>query len=118
MGQPLMVIKTREEDKVVVFDVEGEIRRSDVPQTTLHSLVESQLDRGRRKVLINLEGVSFIDSFGVGQILASYTSTQNLGGKFKICGISKRLLLIFQITMLHKVLEIHEDCQHALDSFG
>jgi len=118
MGQPLMVIKTREEDKVVVFDVEGEIRRSDVPQTTLHSLVEAQLDRGRRKVLINLEGVSFIDSFGVGQILASYTSTQNLGGKFKICGISKRLLLIFQITMLHKVLEIHEDCQHALDSFG
>ena len=113
-----MVIKTREEDKVVVFDVEGEIRRSDVPQTTLHSLVESQLDRGRRKFLINLEGVSFIDSFGVGQILASYTSTQNLGGKFKLCGISKKLLLIFQITMQHKVLEIHEDCAHALESFG
>ncbi len=118
MGQPIMLIKTREEDKVVVFDVEGEIRRSDVPQQTLHSLVEAQLDRGRRKVLINLKDVSFIDSFGVGQILASYTSTQNLGGQFKLCGISKKLLIIFQITMLHKVLEIHEDCAHALDSFG
>jgi anti-anti-sigma factor len=112
-----MVIKTREADKVVIFDVEGEIRRSDIPQTTLHSLVEAQLDRGRRKVLVNLRGVDFIDSFGVGQILASYTSTQNLGGKFKLCGISQKLLLIFQITMLHKVLEIHDDCDRALESF-
>ena len=117
MGQPPLIIKTREADKVVIFDVEGEIRRSDAPQTTLHSLVESHLDRGKRRVLVNLHGVSFIDSFGVGQILASYTSTQNLGGKFKLCGISKKLLLIFQITMLHKVLEIHEDCDRALESF-
>jgi anti-sigma B factor antagonist len=112
-----MVIKTREADKVVIFDVEGEIRRSDIPQQTLHSLVEAQLDRGRRKVLVNLRGVDFIDSFGVGQILASYTSTQNLGGKFKLCGISKRLLLIFQITMLNKVIEIHDECDRALESF-
>lgn len=112
-----MVIKTREAEKVVIFDVEGEIRRSDIPQQTLHSLVEAQLDRGRRKVLVNLRDVGFIDSFGVGQILASYTSTQNLGGTFKLCGISKRLLLIFQITMLDKVIQIHEDCDRALESF-
>jgi anti-anti-sigma factor len=117
MGQPELVIKTREADKVVIFDVEGEIRRTNELQTTLHGLVESHLDRGRRKVLVNLSGVSFIDSFGVGQILASYKSTQNLGGKFKLCGISPKLLIIFQITMLHKVLEIHDDCDRALESF-
>ena len=113
-----MVIKSRDVDKVVIFDVEGEIRRTDAPQQTLHSMVEAQLDRGRRNVLLNLGGVEFIDSFGVGQILASYISTQNLGGKLKLCGISPKLLLIFQITMLHKVLEIHEDCDRALESFG
>jgi anti-sigma B factor antagonist len=113
-----MVIKSRDVDKVVIFDIEGEIRRTDAPQQTLHSLVEAQLDRGRRNVLLNLGGVEFIDSFGVGQILASYISTQNLGGKLKLCGISQKLLLIFQITMLHKVLEIHEDCDRALESFG
>lgn len=112
-----MVIKTREAEKVVIFDVEGEIRRSDIPQQTLHSLVQAQLDRGRRKVLVNLGGVDFIDSFGVGQILASYTSTQDLGGRFKLCGISKRLMLIFQITMLDKVIEIHDECDRAVDSF-
>jgi len=113
-----MVIKTREQDDVVIFDIEGEIRRTDTVQETLHGLVEAQLNRGRRNILLNLAGVEFIDSFGVGQILASYISTQNLGGKLKLCRISHKLLLIFQITMLHKVLEIHEDCDKALGSFG
>lgn len=113
-----MVIKTRELDNVVIFDIEGEIRRTDTAQETLHSLVEAQLDRGRRNVLLDLGGVEFIDSFGVGQILASYISTQNLGGKLKLCRISHKLLLIFQITMLHKVLEIYDDCDKALESFG
>jgi anti-anti-sigma regulatory factor len=53
----------------------------------------------------------------VGEILASYISTQNLGGKLKLCRISKKLLLIFQITMLTKVLDIQEDCECALESF-
>jgi anti-sigma B factor antagonist len=113
-----MVIKTRELDNVVVFDIDGEIRRTDTAQETLHSLVEAELDRGRRNVLLNLAGVEFIDSFGVGQILASYISTQNVGGKLKLCRISHKLLLIFQITMLHKVLEIHDDYDKALESFG
>jgi anti-sigma B factor antagonist len=117
MGQEKMVITTRETGDVIIFDIEGEIRRTDIVQTTLHSLVQSQLDRGRRNVLLNLAGVGFIDSFGVGEILASYTSTQNLGGRFKLCQISEKLLLIFKITMLDKVLDIQQDCDRALESF-
>jgi len=113
-----MVIKSRELGNVVIFDIQGEIIRTDTAQEALHSLVQAQLDRGRRNVLLDLGGVEFIDSFGVGQILASYISTQNLGGKLKLCRISNKLLLIFQITMLHKVLDIHEDCDRALESFG
>jgi anti-sigma B factor antagonist len=112
-----MVIKTLEENNVIIFDVEGEMRRTDTPQTTLQSLVKAQLDRGRRNVLLDLGGVEFMDSFGVGEILASYTSIQNLGGKFKLCRISKKILLIFKITMLDKVLDIHDDRSHALESF-
>jgi anti-anti-sigma factor len=112
-----MLIKTREANSVIIFDIEGEIRRSESMQTTLHNPVKAHLDRGKRNVLLNLEGVEFIDSFGVGEILASYISTQNLGGKLKLCRISKKLLLIFQITMLTKVLDIQEDCECALESF-
>ena len=63
------------------------------------------------------EKVGFIDSFGVGEILASYISTHNLGGKLKLTRISKKLYLIFQVTMLTKVLDIFENEDAALQSF-
>jgi anti-sigma B factor antagonist len=112
-----LVIKVREINRVIVFDIEGEMRRHDTPQVTLSSLVQGELDRGRRNVVFNLAGVGFIDSFGVGEILASFKSIQDLGGKLKLCEISDKLLLIFRITMLDKVLDIRENCGRALDSF-
>lgn len=112
-----MEIHAREKDDVVIFDIEGEIRRSDVTDITLHQLVKDQLDVGKRNILLNFKNVEFIDSFGVGEILASYISTHNLGGKLKIAKISKKLYLVFQVTMLTKVLEIFDEEEIALNSF-
>jgi anti-anti-sigma factor len=112
-----MEINAREQNDVIIFDIEGEIRRSDVSDVTLHQLVKDQLDTGKRNILLNFKDVEFIDSFGVGEILASYISTHNLGGKLKIAKISKKLFLIFQVTMLTKVLEIFDDEDVALESY-
>jgi len=112
-----MVIKKREKNSIVIFDIEGEIRRSDITDVTLHQLVKEQLEGGKKHILLNFDKVEFIDSFGVGEILASYISTHNLGGKLKLARISKKLYLIFQVTMLTKVLDIHEEEDSALQSF-
>ncbi|TRZ87120.1 anti-sigma factor antagonist [bacterium] len=112
-----MIIKTREKGEVVIFDIEGEIRRSDLSETTLHELVKDRLMSGTRNILFNFEKVEFIDSFGVGEILASYISTQNLGGKLKLARISKKLYLVFQVTMLTKVLEIFDSEESAMQNF-
>jgi anti-anti-sigma factor len=112
-----MVIDKRERNSVVIFDIEGEIRRSDITDVTLHQLVKDELERGRKQILLNFEKVDFIDSFGVGEILASYISTHNLGGKLKLARISKKLYLIFQVTMLTKVLDIFDEEDLALRSF-
>lgn len=112
-----MEINAREKSNVVIFDIEGEIRRSDLTDVTLHQLVKDQLDDGKRNILLNFKDVEFIDSFGVGEILASYISTHNLGGKLKIAKISKKLYIIFQVTMLTKVFEIFDDEDMALDSY-
>jgi len=112
-----MEISAREKSNVVIFDIEGEIRRSDLTDVTLHQLVKDQLDDGKRNILLNFRNVEFIDSFGVGEILASYISTHNLGGKLKIAKISKKLYIIFQVTMLTKVFEIFDDEDMALDSY-
>ncbi len=112
-----MDIRTRDFNSVVIFDIDGEIRRSDMTDATLHQLVKAQLERGRRDILLNFENVEFVDSFGVGEILASYISTNNLGGKLKLVRISKKLYLIFQVTGLVRVLEIYDDEDAALKSF-
>ena len=113
-----MEINLREVDKVSIFDINGEIRRSEIIDLTLHQVVKDQLDGGIRYILLNLEGVEFIDSFGVGEILASFIATQNLGGNLKLAKISKKLYLVFKITGLTKVLEIFEDEESALQSFS
>jgi anti-anti-sigma factor len=112
-----MVINKREKNSVVIFDIEGEIKRSDITDVTLHQLVKDQLESGKKHILLNFEKVEFIDSFGVGEILASYISTHNLGGQLKLARISKKLFLVFQVTMLTKVLDIVEDEETALQGF-
>ena len=112
-----MDIKLRKKDPVVIFDIKGEIRRSDISDSTLHEVVKEQLEEDRTNILLNLSGVEFIDSFGVGEILASFISTQNLGGKLKLMNISEKLYVVFQVTMLTKVLEIFKDEESALNSF-
>ncbi|MBN1221818.1 MAG: STAS domain-containing protein [Candidatus Aminicenantes bacterium] len=112
-----MRIQSRKKDDIIIFDIEGEIRRSDMSDVTLHQLVKDQLDAGDKKILLNFEKVEFIDSFGVGEILASYISTHNFGGQFKIAKISQKLYLVFQVTMLTKVLDIVDDVETAISSF-
>jgi len=112
-----MVITKREKNNIVIFDLEGEIRRSDTSDVSLHQFVKEQLDRGKRDILLNFDKVQFIDSFGIGEILASYISTQNIGGKLKLTRISNRLFLIFQVTQLTRVLDITENEEAALSSF-
>jgi len=112
-----MDVKTREKEDIVIFDVSGEIKRSDTIDVTLHQQVKDYLDAGKRNILFNFKDVEFIDSFGVGEILASYISTHNLGGKLKIARISKKLYLVFQVTMLTNVLDIFDDEEIALASY-
>jgi len=112
-----MNINSRAKEGVVIFDIDGEIRRSDITDITLHQLVKDQLDKGQRNILLNFESVDFIDSFGVGEILASYISTHNLGGSMKMVKISPKLYMVFQVTMLTKVLEIFSEEDLAIQSF-
>lgn len=113
-----MNISLRQNEDVSIFEIEGEIRRSEFMNSSLHDMVKDLLEEGNRKILLNLENVDFIDSFGVGEILASYISTKNVGGQLKLAHISQKLSLVFQVTMLSKVFDIYDSEQDALNSFS
>jgi len=111
------IFTTRPAGDVLVFDIEGEFSRLTSPLPTLHQLVKAQLAFGKRMILFNFEKAGFVDTFGIQEIVASYTSTQGLGGKFKLCRLSEKLILIFHITGLIKVFDVYPTEEAALQSF-
>ncbi|MFW6137316.1 MAG: STAS domain-containing protein [Candidatus Aminicenantaceae bacterium] len=113
-----MNVNIRKAGDISIFDIEGEIRRSEFMDSSLHDMVKDLLEEGNRKILLNLKNVDFIDSYGVGEILAGYISINNAGGQLKLAHISQKLSLVFQVTMLSKVFDIHDTEKDALDGFS
>ena len=60
-----MSIALRESDGIVIFDISGEICRSNIVATNLHPMIKSQVEQGRRNVLLNLKHVESVDSYGI-----------------------------------------------------
>lgn len=89
-----MIAKIRESKDVIIVELEKRICRPPDrvdEKPTLHEFVKSELQKGKRKFLINFQNVEFIDSSGVGEILAISISIQNLGGKLRLVGFSQSL---------------------------
>lgn len=87
-----MVIHTREIGDVIIYDLKGRLCRTASEERTLHEFVESDLSKGKRDFLLNFQHVEFIDSFGIGEILASYVSVKGIGGNLKLACFPKKLL--------------------------
>lgn len=72
---------------------------------------------GRRKVLLNFSNVEFMSSAALGKLIRLHQRLAAAGGKLILCGISKGILEIFEITKLDKMLNIVKDEQTGLNSF-
>jgi len=113
-----MEIKTRESHNIIIYDIIGDITvREEIP-VTLHQHVKSQLEVGERNFLLNFENIAFIDSYGVGELVASLYSISDLGGKLKITKMSQKIRYLFEVTGLVRVFEIFDDEEEAIKSFS
>jgi anti-anti-sigma factor len=113
-----LIISSRSAEGVVVFDIDGELSRWAAYLPTLSELVKAQVGSGKDRVLLNFEKTGFVDSFGVGEIVASFISLQNSGGALKLCRIPARLDLLFEFTGLKKVLPIYPTEEAAIEAFA
>ena len=112
-----MKVKTRDAGDVVVFDVSGQVMGGP-DADTFHDLVKNHLGDGKAKILVNLAKVSWINSTGLGILIAGYTSVQDAGGEFKLANISDRIESILMVTKLAGIFESYESEEEALASFG
>ncbi|HCS47394.1 MAG: hypothetical protein A2V45_11370 [Candidatus Aminicenantes bacterium RBG_19FT_COMBO_58_17] len=113
-----MGIVRRELGDIAILDVKGELGPNPVDEVTLHQRIKHELEAGRRRLLVNFAEVTFMDSSGVGQLLASLVSTQNSGGKIKLEKIPSKIRILFKITWMEGLFEIFDDEEAAIRSFA
>jgi anti-sigma B factor antagonist len=109
-------IKERQVGEVMVLDLDGDMRTGEsgvIFQRTIRRLLEE----GQRKVLLNLAGVEYIDSSGLGELIASYTNLEKKDGEIKLLHLSRRVRELMVITKLLTVFDVHENESEALCSF-
>jgi anti-sigma B factor antagonist len=112
-----MKIKVRDLDEVVVFDVSGRVMGG--PDADLfHDQVKKTLSGGKKNILVNLAKVNWINSTGLGILIAAYTSINDAGGHFKLANISDRIESILMVTKLSGIFEAYETEEEALASFS
>lgn len=112
-----MGIVRRELGEIAILDIKGELGPTPVDEVTLHQRIKRELEAGRRRLLINFAEVTFMDSSGVGELLASLVSTQNSGAKLKLEKIPSKIRILFKITWMDGLFEIFDDEEAAIRSF-
>jgi anti-sigma B factor antagonist len=112
-----MQIEERTVGDVVVLDLKGKITLGE-GEELLKDKVNSLVNQGHRKIVLNLGGVPYIDSAGLGQVVRTYTTVSRQGGSLKLLNLTKRITDLLSITKLLTVFETFESENEAVQSFS
>lgn len=106
----------RETSGITVVDLSGRITLGE-GSAMLREMVRDLLDKGQRKIVLNLGDVNYIDSSGIGELVSGFTTVKNQGGELKLLNLTKKVHDLLQITKLYTVFDVHNDEHSALTSF-
>jgi anti-sigma B factor antagonist len=101
---------------VEVVQINGRIELGE-GSAAVRDVVRDLLAKGRKKILLNLADVDYIDSAGLGSLVSAFTSVRNDGGELKLVHLTKKVQDLLQMTRLYTVFEIFDDEESALKSF-
>jgi anti-sigma B factor antagonist len=106
----------REIGQIVIVDFSGKITLGE-GSATLRRMIRELIDRGHRRIVLNLADVDYIDSSGIGELVSGYTTVRNAEGELKLLYLTKRVHDLLQITRLFTVFDVQSDEDSALRSF-
>jgi anti-sigma B factor antagonist len=112
-----MEIAERTAGEVTILDVTGKMTLGEGDEI-LKDKVHSLSLQGRKKIILNLAGVPYIDSAGLGEIVRTYTTVSREGGSLKLLGLTKRITDLLSITKLLTVFETYDNEADAVRSFS
>jgi anti-sigma B factor antagonist len=112
-----MQIDQRAVGDVVVLDLKGRITMGEGDEL-LKDKVNSLVNQGHKKIVLNLAEVPYIDSAGLGEIVRTYTTVSRQGGSLKLLSLTKRITDLLSITKLLTVFETFDAENDAVRSFS
>ena|ERR1051326_4594113 len=108
-------ISTRTLDNVLIVDCAGRIVFGE-ESAHLRDMVKKLLTEHKHLVL-NLSGINYIDSGGLGTLVALYTTARNAGGSLKLANLTQRVGDLLQVTKLVTIFDVYENEERAVESF-
>ena len=114
-------IKERQVGNVTILDADGKGRiglRFGGSTVTLPKAVQSLLDEGRNQILLNLAGVGYIDAGGLGELISTYITVNEYGGRIKLLNLTEMLRELMKSTKLLTIFDVYNSESEAMDSFA
>jgi len=109
-------ISERQAGDVTILDMSGKITIGE-GSVALRAAIRRLLEEGKKKILLNLEGVGYIDSSGIGELVSSYTAINKEGGQLRLLKLTQKLQDLLTITKLLTVFDAYDDEAEALSNF-
>ena len=110
-------INERQAGDVTVLDMSGKITIGE-GSVALRTAIRRLLEEGKKRILLNLAGVSYVDSSGIGELVSSYTAIgKEEGGQLKLLNLTQKIRDLLTITKLLTVFDVYESEAEALNSF-
>ena len=107
---------TRQVEGVTIVDLSGRITLGDA-SAVVRDVINDLMGKGNKKVLLNLGGVDYIDSSGIGLLVSSFSTVRSQGGELKLVNLSKRIGDLLKITKLYSLFDVKDDEAAAVASF-
>ena len=112
-----MVIKIRHENDIAIVEITGPLKEGN-GINTCHDKVKALISDGVTKVIIDLSGVEWMDSRGLGMLMSCFTSLSNVGGILKLAGATEEVNNLLMITRLITVFDSYATLEEAAESFA
>jgi anti-anti-sigma factor len=108
-----MDVKTYETENGLVITLEGKMMLG-YEANDFHEAIENALAHDKKKIVVDLSNVQFISSWGIGILMYGFTTTTNLGGEFKLVGVSEKISEIFKKIKIENVFEQYISVEESL----
>ena len=112
-----MKLTTREVGGVSIVDLSGKITLGE-GGVALRDEVRKLVAAGKKKIVLNLAEVNYIDSSGLGELVSAYTAVKNAGGELKLLSLTSKVRDLLVITKLVTVFDVKDDEASAVSSFA